>query len=284
MYQSEARVARRSPRLSLTMIPKKRLIQYEEERKWSTTERTDRKRASRYSSPGYRLGVGRRPNTRALFLVMAGSSFLVVTRQGTFDDRISGGRRLKFVDFHDLSLELLVVLKKTADHRQLVRRQFAGLVIRVVFRVGGRHRDDLVVQRSRIDHGHQADGARVHDGERHDRDLAQNQNVERIVILRQRLRNEAIVCGINHCGIQHPIHADDAAGFIQFVLHARTGGNFNNGVEFFRNVFAGTQVMPGMHYFLRTFVNQGFMNLNPYLFVEPMPNRMSTSFHWSEIV
>src|SRR5271156_831488 len=66
------------PKVSLTTIPKKRLIQYEEERKWSTTERTDRKRASEYSSPGYRLGIRREGKT----LVVRGGAISCDGRRG----------------------------------------------------------------------------------------------------------------------------------------------------------------------------------------------------------
>jgi len=43
----------------------------------------------------------------------------------------------------------------------------------------------------RVDHGHQADGAGVNDGERDDGFLAEHEDVERIVIFGEGLRNES---------------------------------------------------------------------------------------------
>ena len=78
-----------------------------------------------------------------------------------------------------------------------------------------------------VDHRHQADRARVDDRQRNDRFLAENENVERIVVFGERLRNETIVRGIVDGGIQDAIELDEAADFIEFVFDARSEGNFD---------------------------------------------------------
>ena len=120
-------------------------------------------------------------------------------------------------------------------------------MIGVVLGIGGGDGDDFVIDGAGIDHGHQTDGAGVHDGERGDGNLTKHQNVERIVILGERLRDEAIVCGIVHRGVKYAIHFDDAAGFVEFVFDAGAQRDFDDGLKFVRDVFAGAEVMPGMH-------------------------------------
>src|SRR5271155_2028493 len=171
---------------------------------------------------------------------MAGAALFVVAGQGGFDYGIGDGGGKDFVHFDDFAFELFVVLKKSADHGEFVGRQLAGLVIGVVPGVGGGDGDDFVVNRAGINHGHQADGAGVHDGERGDRDLAEDQDVERIVIFGERLRDEAVVRGIVHGGVQDAVHFYDAAGLVEFVFDAGTEGDFDYGLKFFRDVFTGT--------------------------------------------
>jgi hypothetical protein len=97
-----------------------------------------------------------------------------------------------------------------------------------------------------VDHGHETDGAGVNDGERHDRILAEHEHVEGIVVFCQRLRDEAVVRGIVDGGIENAIEFDQAAGFVEFVLHARSERDLDHAIEFLRELVAGSHVVPGM--------------------------------------
>ena len=44
---------------------------------------------------------------------------------------------------------------------------------------------------------------------------------------------------------------DQAAGLVQFVLHAGAEGNLNNGVELLRQFAAGSYIVPGMDHGIR---------------------------------
>ena len=112
---------------------------------------------------------------------------------------------LDFVHFDRLALQLFVVLKKASQHDQPVRRHFRRFAVGVelgVFRGDG---DDLVILLPRIDHGHEPDGTRVDDGQRNHGFLAQHQHIDGVVILRQRLRNEAVVRRIVNRRVQDAI-------------------------------------------------------------------------------
>jgi hypothetical protein len=99
--------------------------------------------------------------------------------------------------------------------------------------------------------------ARVNQRQRNYRLLAQHQNVQRIVILGQRLRNEAVIRWIVHRRIQHPVQLDQAAGFVQLILHAGAKGNLDHRKEFQRQLVAGRNVVPGMSHGMGTRKNQG---------------------------
>ena len=191
--------------------------------------------------------LGRKNECSDLFFVVAGAAFFVVTSQGGFDDGVGDGCGKDFVHFDDLAFELFVILEESADHGEFVGRELAGFVIGVVLGIGGGDGDDLVVYGAGIDHGHQADGARVHDGQRGYGHLAEDQNVERVVVFGEGLGNESVIRGIVDGGIQDAIHFDDAAGFVELIFNAGAEGNFDDSLEFARDVFAGTEVVPRMH-------------------------------------
>jgi hypothetical protein len=97
-----------------------------------------------------------------------------------------------------------------------------------------------------VDHGHEPNGAGVDDGERHHGFLAEHQHIERIVVFGQRLRDEAVVRRIVNGRIEDAIELDQAAGFIQFVLHTGAEGDLDHAIEFLRELVAGSYVVPGM--------------------------------------
>ena len=99
-----------------------------------------------------------------------------------------------------------------------------------------------------IDHGHQADGAGVDDSEGNDRFLAQDQHVERVIVIGQRLRDEPVVGGIVNSRVKDAVEFDQATGLIQFVLHAGTEGNLDDGVELRRQFVAGSDIVPRMNH------------------------------------
>ena len=64
--------------------------------------------------------------------------------------------------------------------------------------------------------------------QRNDCFLAEDENVERIIIFGKRLRNEPVVGRIVDGGIQDAIELDQAAGLVEFVFHARSKRNFDH--------------------------------------------------------
>src|SRR5271166_68811 len=159
-------------------------------------------------------------------------------------ERVLGS--LDFVNLHGFALQLLVIEEEAAQHTEAMLWHLAGLVVGVELRIVDCDGDDLVVFLDRVKHRHQANRAGLNQRQRHNRFLAQHQHVEWIVILCQRLRDEAVIGGIIHRGIKHSIQLDEPALLVQFILDAGAERNFDDGIEFPRQVFAGSDVMPGM--------------------------------------
>ena len=97
-----------------------------------------------------------------------------------------------------------------------------------------------------VDHGHQADGAGMNDRERHDRILAEHEDIERIIIFGQRLRDEAIVRRIVDGGIEDAVELDQSAGFVEFVFHTGSKWDLDHAIKFLRKLVAGSHVVPRM--------------------------------------
>ena len=113
-----------------------------------------------------------------------------VAVEGVENDGVGLTGRPNLIHFHGFAFQLFVVLKKAAQHQQAVRRHFRSLAVGIELGIFGGNGNDLMILFAGINHGHQADGARVNDGQRNHRFLAQHQHIERIVVFGQR-------CGIN---------------------------------------------------------------------------------------
>jgi hypothetical protein len=143
---------------------------------------------------------------------------------------------------------LLVVKKKAAQHEQPVWRYFVTFLVAVEFRVTRRNRDDLVILLALINHRHQTDGAGVNDGQGDHSLLAQHQHIQRIIIFRQSLGNEAVVRRIVNSGVEHAIHLDEPTVFVQFIFDAGARWNFDNGVKLSRQFVSGRYIVPRMEH------------------------------------
>jgi hypothetical protein len=89
--------------------------------------------------------------------------------------------------------------------------------------------------------------------ERHRRNLfgAVDQNVERIVVFRECLRNKSVIRRVIDGGGQNAVQAQKACPFIQFEFEIGTLGNFDHRTEVLRKRMAFDargHVMPGMNH------------------------------------
>ena len=79
-----------------------------------------------------------------------------------------------------------------------------------------------------VAHPHHADGARLDDRQRMHRLLPEHQRVERIAVVAERARDEAVVGGIVHGAVQHAVEPQQAGLLVQLVLVLAALRNFDD--------------------------------------------------------
>ena len=176
------------------------------------------------------------------------AALFAVAVQGIEDDGVGLSGGTDIIDLDSFAFELFVVLKKAAEHQEAMRRHLGRLVVGVEFRVLCGDGDDFMIGLALVDHGHQSDRASVDDRQWNDGFLAENKNVERIVIFGEGLWDESVVSGIVNGRIEDAVESDEAAVFVELVLHAGAEGDFDDAVEFLREFVAGGYVMPRMNH------------------------------------
>jgi hypothetical protein len=104
---------------------------------------------------------------------------------------LGGKLKKKKTHLDVLVLVLLVVLEEPPDLVQPVLGQLRDVLEVAVLGVVSVDGDDLVVALALVDHLHHADGLRAQEGHGHDGFLHQDEDVERVVVLAERLGDEA---------------------------------------------------------------------------------------------
>ena len=127
---------------------------------------------------------------------------------------------------HLPGLEILVVLEEVLD---LLQRDVGqvGVVLHLVVALGQLrrgHRDDLLVAAGLVLHQEHADRAHVHDGAGHDRAGVGDQHVAGIAVVRQRVRDEAVIAGVAHRRIEEAVD-HQRAGLLVHLVFDRLAAN-----------------------------------------------------------
>ena len=168
----------------------------------------------------------------------------LIAREGFFDDGECGVSGANLFDLHLFAFELLVVLEEAAKDEEAVRRKIAGFDVIAEFGVARGNGDDFVVAGTGVHHGHDADGAGFDKCEGLNGLLAENEDVEGIVVFGVGLWDEAVVRGIKNGGVNDAIHLQEAGLFVEFVFDVRTKWNFDDGLEIARDFGTGRNVVP----------------------------------------
>ena len=107
--------------------------------------------------------------------------------------------------------------------------------------------DDLVVFLALIAHFHHANRPGIHDRQRHHRFLAEDEGVERVVVVAICLRDESVIRRIVNGTEEHTIDANEPAFFVELVLRLRTLRHFDDDRHELRRALADGHIVPGMH-------------------------------------
>ena len=95
-----------------------------------------------------------------------------------------------------------------------------------------RHGNDFFVHACFVLHQQNADGATAHDGARHHGNAADDENVNGVAIVRQCVRDEAVVGGILHGRVDETINEQCARGLVHFIFHRMPAvGHFDDDID-----------------------------------------------------
>src|SRR5471030_431927 len=117
-------------------------------------------------------------------------------------------------------LEVLVMDEKVLDLLARDLGQVAGALHIGVTQgdLGSRHGDDLLVLAAIVLHEQHADRPHVHHRARNDRPRVGDQHIDRVAVLRQRVRHEAVVPGIAHRRVEEAVDHQRARRLVHLVL------------------------------------------------------------------
>src|SRR5690625_1392027 len=141
---------------------------------------------------------------------------------GPLDHLESFDRVTPALDLDPLArFQILVVLEEV---RNLVDQDLGELAIAGNLAVVGmqgvdRYREYLLVLALFILHHQHTDRPYLDDSARHDRVAAEHQHIDRITVIRQRVRHEAVVAGVMHRRVQEAVDVERAGILVQLVLH-----------------------------------------------------------------
>src|SRR5262249_12143465 len=108
--------------------------------------------------------------------------------------------------------------------------------------------DDFVVAGAGVRHGHNTDSAGFDESEWLNGLLAEDEDVEGIVVFGIGLRDESVVGRIEDGGVDDAVHLEQASGFVELVLDVGAERNFDDDLEVARQIFAGRNVVPSMEH------------------------------------
>eukprot|EP00968_Pinguiococcus_pyrenoidosus_P026303 scaffold7067_cov245-Pinguiococcus_pyrenoidosus.AAC.16 len=106
----------------------------------------------------------------------------------------------------------------------------------------------LLIHALLILHDHVADGAAVHDAARHERSVAHDQDVERVSVATEGLRDEAIVVRVEDRGMQHAVQHQQLALVVVLVLHPRLLADFHEDGDRLRGIRAPGDVVHSLFF------------------------------------
>src|SRR5260370_5344368 len=173
---------------------------------------------------------------------------LLIARERLLNYGERGVRWTNLFHLHLFALELFVVLEETFQYEQPMARQIPRFQIFAEFRIVGGDGDNFVVGGAGVHHGHNADGAGFDESQRLHSLLAEDQNIERIVVFGVGLRDEAIVRRIKNGRVNDAVNFKQPGGLVQFVFDVGAERNFNDRPKIARNILTGGNVMPSVNH------------------------------------
>ena len=125
-------------------------------------------------------------------------------------------------------LQVLVHLKEVLDLLEVVLRDVVQLVEPVGIGIAQRDRQHLLVGRAAVHQVEQPDGPGVDQTAGEDRDGHEHQDVQRIAVVAERAGQKAVVAGIVHGAVEHPVQPEHAELLVELVLVPLVGRDLDD--------------------------------------------------------
>jgi hypothetical protein len=97
-----------------------------------------------------------------------------------------------------------------------------------------------------VEHRHHAERTRAHDYERGNRLLHRDEGVERVVVVTERPRNEAVVGRPDHRRVQDTVDAQQPGLLAKLVVDLAALGDLDDDRKLVRRPLAGLSVVPSV--------------------------------------
>ena len=130
-------------------------------------------------------------------------------------------------------------------------RQLVDRAIGVIVGIAERDRYDLFVRFTPVVHRDDPDRVNVHETERQKTFRTEDENVERIAVGGERVRNESVIRRIVRRRVQDPVEDQKTGLFVKFVFLFAAFADFDHGDEVFGRDPFPVDVVPDVHEFLR---------------------------------
>ncbi len=138
--------------------------------------------------------------------------------------------------------EILVVAEEMLDLIERDLRQIGIIVNLLVARreLLRRHGDELLVAAMFVLHQQHADDPAIHYRARRDRAGIDHDDIARVAIFRQRMRDEAVIAGVAHRRIEKAIDEERAGGLVHLIFDGFAADrDFDDDIDILGRILAG---------------------------------------------
>src|SRR5688572_27589014 len=170
--------------------------------------------------------------------------FLLITRNGLTDHLRCHLALLPSEDLDPPAFEILVDMEEVLHLLQIMLRKVGNVEVPMVVRVVARHREDLVVGLTTVEHFQDPERAAVDLAPWKRRLVDPHQHVERIPVFVKRAGNETVVARVVHGGIQHAVETDQPRPLVELVLVAAAARDLDDRRDLLRRMNAGGEIVP----------------------------------------
>lgn len=145
------------------------------------------------------------------------------------------------------TFEVFVDFEEVLNLPDVVGRELGEIRVVGKKRIVVEHRKDFVIGFAAVKHAEEADGSGFDDTTGECREIGHYEDIERVIVIIVRLGCEAVVARVVHGRIEYAVQLERTSAFVEFVLVARTLGDFDDNVDDFGPTWPRIKLVPQIH-------------------------------------